>query len=469
MKQNVYSEYYKKNKDYQIELYAYTPPGDGVFVVDGIETHLGQDFRTVEHYQTYKDCGFNTILGQVAAKIDSDDFENSAAKKVMDIAHKIGIKKFILLDDRLRGLSAVKGGVIGEDKEFKSEAELDAYVDSCIKVYEHHPMFSALQLVDEPVHDTLISVGQVFRSIKRVRPNVQVQCNLNPPQIVYASSLLKWYKGGTIWDKYKAYLNDFLDVTGADYFLYDYYPLVNEMDSGIIQSYVRGMQVAAEVAVERGVEFRMVIQTMFYLMNGRQNERYIKKEDVYFQANLCLGYGVKQLACFTYWTKLHFDSKWFASPKDAAIVDRLGNPTSLYYSVQEVNSYIQKLAPVIKDFAYVADAYTITMPCKSRPAHILPLVSKELKNVKSFVNDKEVSLIGEMYDKANDKYMYRLMNVSDPFYGTQTGEQSIEVVFDEKFKFADVFHDGEWKTVELVDGKYETKLLPGFADYVIIY
>ncbi len=468
MKQNVYSEYYKKNKDYEMELYGYTPPSDGYFNIYGQETYLGQDFRTKENFKTYHDCGFNTVMGQVAGKIDSDDFEHSDAKLLMDIAEELKFKKFILLDDRLRGLSAVKGGIIGEDKEFKSEKDLDAYVEKCIKVYEHHPMFSTLQLVDEPVHDALISTGQVFRSIKRVRPNVEVQCNLNPPQIVFASGMLKWYKGGTIWDKYKAYLYDFLDNTGADYILYDFYPLVNEENTGIIQSYVRGMQTVAEVCVERGVEFRTILQTMFYLMNGRKNERYITREDVYYQINMYLGFGAKQFACFTYWTKLIMVSNYEA-PHDSAIVDRMGNPTPLYYGVQDAFKYLQKLAPVIKDFDYLADTYTVSMPCKSRPAYILTLVDKKLKNLKSFVNDREISMINELYDKANDRYMYRIMNSTDPFHGKETGEQTIEVEFDEKFKFADVFKDGEWTTVELEKGKYTTKLLPGFADYLIIY
>ncbi len=469
MKENIVSQYYKKNKAYQMELYAYTPPGKGVFTFDGHPYYYGEDFRTVENYTTYKDCGFNTVLGQVSAKIDSDDFESSDAKIVMDIAQKVGFKKFILLDDRLRGLSAVHDGIVGEDKEFKTEKELDDYVESCIKVYEHHPMFSAVQLVDEPRHTQMISIGQVYKSIKRVRPKVEIQCNLMPPMIIFANNLLKPYKGGSVWQKYEAYLCDFLDNTGADYFLYDYYPLLSEKETGVHQLYVRGMQVAAEVARKRGVEFRMVMQSMSYHICGGQACRPVSKEDVMWQANMVLGFGAKQLSYFTYWAKgdNRFNGEYF--PDGLAIVTRNGEKTDLYEGVQKANAHIQQIAPVLKDFEYLADAHCISLPCISRPAYVFPLICKELKNVKNFNNDKEVTVISEMYDKANDKYLYRVMNGTDPYYGKESGEQTIEVNFDEKFKFADVLHDGEWKTIELKNGKYTTKLLPGLADYVIIY
>ncbi len=469
MKQNIYSEYYKKNKDYQMEIYAYSPPGKGMFDFDGHEYFYGEDFRTVKHYKTYQESGLNTILGQVSARIYDEDFESSDAKIVMDIAQELGFKKFILLDDRLRGLSAQEGGVVGEGKKFKTQADLEAYVDACIKTYEHHPMFSSLQLVDEPKHSQMVSVGQVYRAIKSVRPNVSVQCNLNPPMIIFANRLFEPYKGGNVYQKYEAYLNDFLDETGADYFLYDYYPLMSTVETGVHQLYVRGLQVAAEVARKRGVDFRIVIQSMSYNICGNQACRFVSKEDAMWQVNMVLGFGAKQIAYYTYWSKPVGNLKGEYYPDGSGIVTRSGEKTDLYYGVQKANAHIQEIMPVLKDFEYVADANCISLPCISRPAYVFPLVNKELKNVKSFTNDKEVTVISEMYDKANDKYLYRIMNGTDPYYGKDSGEQTIQVNFDKKFTKADVFHDGEWKTIELKGGKYETKLVPGLADYVIIY
>ncbi len=463
----IYKEYLEKNKGAEMVVYGYTPPNDGTFTFDGLKYNCGIDFRTVENYKVYRGCGFNTLLGQMSAHYLGEPWETSKVKEVFDMAQEAGLSKIILLDGRLSRLSHQTTSLIGEGKEFASEAELDAFVTECMKDYRHHPMFYGVQLADEPMHNKLKAVGQTYRAIKRVCPEACIQCNLNPPHFQFNSSMLPG--DGDFTTRYKAYVNMFLDETGADYFMADIYPFNPDENGSIYRMYVRGLQICGEIAQERGVDFKVVMQSMWYRMNGGNNWRKLQPEDVIYQANILMGFGVKELSYFTYWSKYDNNMNDFYFPDGCAIVTRRGEPTALYGAVTKANENIQKLWPVIKDFEYLADANNAHWPCKSRPMFLVPLNCKELKNVEYFRPDKEIALISEMYDKENDRYLYRLMNGTDPYFGNEFGVQTTEVQFDKKFRYADVFTEGEWKTVELVDGKYVAKLMPGEADYLLIY
>ncbi len=464
---SLYKEYYERNKGHKTDLYAYSPPPNGDFNFDGMKYNCGIDFRTLENYKIYCNCGFNTLLGQWSARYVGGEWETCEAKEVMDKAQQAGVAKFILLDDRLMKLSHETSSILGEGKQFADEKALDAYVADCMKDYVKHPIFYGVQLVDEPYPVKLKALGQTYRAIKRVCPQAFVQSNLNPPAFIFANAMLPY--DGDFAQRYKAYVNEFLDETGADYFMADIYPFIASEEGSINRMYIRGLQICAEVAAERGVEFKVVMQSMWYRINARENWRKLERADMFYQANVMMGFGVKQFSYFTYWSKTdnRLTGEYF--PDGQAIMRRNGEKTPLYDYVKEVNELIQKLAPVMKDFEYVADAHNAKWPAYSRPMFLVPLSCKSLKNVVSFKPDKEIMLINEMYDKTKDRYLYRIMNVTDPYFGNEFGEQTAEIQFDKKFRFADVFTDGEWKTVELVDGKYVSKLMPGFADYVLLH
>ncbi len=463
----LYEEYYQRNADYEVGLYAYSPPSDGKIRVDGVEYDSGRDFRTLEQYQTYKDCGFNTVLGQITATYKGEAWETSVAKSVMDKAQKVGVDKFILLDSRIFELSKVKDGIVGEGKRFKDEAALDEFVKNCLLPYQDHPIFHGVQLVDEPRYDLFKSIGQVYRSVKRVRPQTFVQCNLNPPFFIFRSTLFEG--DGDFWVRYKRYINTFLDETGADYFQYDFYPFVSGEETSIYKMYFRGLQVSAEIANERGVQFYIVMQSMAYRINCAPLFRTIDRADVFYQANALLGYAARQFSYFTYWSKMDNKLNGEYFPDGLAIMTRMGEKTPLYDHVKEVNEMLKKITPIVKDFDYVADAYNAHYPVISRPMYLMVWDSKKLKNVEFFRPDKEIVTISELYDKERDRYLYRVLNCTDPYYGKESGEQTTEIHFNEKFRKADVFTNGEWKTVDLQEGKYVAKLMPGFADYLLLY
>jgi hypothetical protein len=125
---SVYQKYYQENADKRMEQYAYAPPPDFRFEADGIISPVVQDFRTVERYKEYKECGFDILLAQTSGVYNGEPWEISKTKLVLDRAYEAGLKKVIVTDERIRLLSETFDGLIGEGKKFASEEELIEFV-----------------------------------------------------------------------------------------------------------------------------------------------------------------------------------------------------------------------------------------------------------------------------------------------------------------------------------------------------
>ena len=90
-------------------MYGYSPPPQGKWWIDDTE-FLTEDFRTVEKYREYKDCGFNILFMQGTASFDGKDWANSDTKRCMQYAVEAGLDKVILVGETL--VTAVKCGYV---------------------------------------------------------------------------------------------------------------------------------------------------------------------------------------------------------------------------------------------------------------------------------------------------------------------------------------------------------------------
>ena len=59
----IYKQYFQKNTGREFPIYGYSPPPQGEWWIDDT-TFTTEDFRTVERYKEYKDCGFNILFMQ---------------------------------------------------------------------------------------------------------------------------------------------------------------------------------------------------------------------------------------------------------------------------------------------------------------------------------------------------------------------------------------------------------------------
>lgn len=468
---SVYKQYLEENQGRVFDIYGYSPPPQGEWWIDDT-VYTTADFRTEEKYREYLDCGFNVLFMQRTAAYNGEDWATCETKRTMETAVKAGVKKIIIVDERIFALSQEKDGLIGEGKKFASEQELDDFIRDCIKEYKHQEGFYGVQLMDEPFHPRLKAVGQVFRALRRVDDSIFIHCNLNPlitPSLAYQICP----PGKNLIDCYENYLSMFVEESGSDYIMMDTYPFHKSPDkSHIDRYYFSGLECVARVCKKYGKEMHIVMQS--FGMNTRNKVYHVlpNEQRLQYQKNVLICFGVKEFAYFTYWTKQMNRSNGEMFPDGKAMMTRNGEKTKTWYHVQKINKELATLAPLLLNFEYCTNAFFLKTPFCTTPTFLETTRGGELSQVKSVENDREIVLVSELYDKAKDQYMICAMNPTDPerYRKKHKKEKQLTVLtFDEKYNAADVYQNGKWKTAALEDGKLSIYLNSGDGAIILPY
>lgn len=487
----------------QFDFYGYSALIDG-WNIDGVGYDVEEDYLSVERIKEYKDAGMTIYFPQSAAAVTESiakNFANSAAKRALDYSLEAGIDKVILCDYRIQNLTKMSFGteaqiktmiqngtiyehknygLIGEGKEFATEAELDAYVEDCLSLYIDHEAFYGIMLGDEPFFYHSQSYGQMYRSIKRVSEKmgkeVYIQYNLNPIGIARNQELrsmrcppLENTEGMNetqlMMESYKAYLKLFMEATGAKYLQFDAYPLYSAEE--VDENYIINLQIAAQMAKEYDAEFYFVTQT-FNMTDGNTVRRTLSKEDLYWLNNMLLGFGIKQVSYFTYFTKADNNSEHFKDGQSFLTWE--GEKTDIYYWMQGIMQEEQKLAPTILNFDYVTSQVYRSAKTVFNFSHVMKKLDTPAFAKITDVNvNKEIALVTELYDDETGNYMYMLQNIVDPAKKGSKAYQTLTVTFAEEYKYAAVYVKGERTLVKLDNGTLTVKHKPGEATYVIPY
>lgn len=460
----------------KFRLSAYYAPTDGTWYDAGKFYRVDEDFRTVKRYKEYLDAGLNVMLlsGSESCKYRGEEWDSSDTKMMMDRAFEAGISEILIFDYRLREeMSAVEGGLVGEGKMFGSEQELDYRVEECMRPYMKHPAFCGVILRDEPNYKMLKSIGQVYRSIKRVYPSAVVHCNLWPPAYSSIGTFLPPVGEPKDLDKsWKTYLSNFVDFCGASYIQYDQYPF---QPGFIAQGYLKGLQMSAEFCRDREIDFYYTAQTFGMIMNGKIHHRPVTEEDVCFLLNNLLGFGVKEIAYYSYWTFQNCMSDTTYVLDGTSFITRDGRKTDMYYFMQRVNRDLQKFAPVILDFTYQASTYYTKDKTKYFNGHVADhefykMKREKLTHIKNVEFDKETILMTELKDMDKGHHMYMVQNIIDP--AEKDGENTaitIKVEFDDKFEHVVVYEKGVPEYIKLDLASYQCTLHPGQAKFLLPY
>ncbi len=452
------------DSDLVMPTYGYTPP----------PLRNGIDYRTEERYKEYRDAGLNILLLQADDGYDGEAWESSELKKKMNMAESAGNNKIIMFDQRLWRLCGYYDiGLVGSDKQFATTGQLDDYVRNCVKDYSKHSAFYGIQLRDEPDIHKLKCMGDLYKSLKRVLPDAFIQINLFPAN---SSNMSRNYytmdtAGKTLADCYKEYLLKFLECSDADYIMFDSYPLA---PSSIRADHFTTLQVVNEVAKEKGVSVYAVAQTCSYSSNGSKKTRICSEDDLYWQTNLYLGMGIKQISYFNYWRKKASDNEEFFD--NASFINEAGEKTAIYGYMKNIHAEMQNLAKAILNFNYKGCKVVAPTPSDFSTSYLGGLVEADLAKIsdlKAEAND--AALITELYDEKNGNHMYMLQNILDPILDDDEEEPcntdlTLTVTFkDLKAGKLIVYDKGNPTTVELDGGKYTITLKAGHAVYVIPY
>ena len=427
--------------------------------------------------------------------------------------------------------------VIPEGEEspytFQSEAEFDEAIAKVIQPYVNHPGFYGVMLKDEPGYACVEAYGQTYRAVKRVGQNVFnrdifVQYNLFPMRASLTGGvytilpLLEWYDdepdsisqedywqwvsgnapnqeeitpaekvteiltaelaayGGNINDvasmKYARYLEDYILATGADYVQYDDYPLKgNKNNAVVLDTYMRTLQTAAEVAKKHNVSLQVVSQSFAAeSVNGSVPCRILKENDCRWINNMLLAFGVSQINYYTYIAKKSNKASDLYYENFGSFVTRTGEKTDLYYAYQKINQENDKFAPTKLNFQYQGSRVYNILPANFVSTYCSDNMmdnSYQFVELKAFTVNKEAALVTESYDKENNRYMYCVQNLVDPVYKGSLAFQTTTLKFDSaKYKYVAIYRNGERTLQPLeADGKLTIKNAAGEAAFVIPY
>ena len=484
----------------QFDFYGYSALIDG-WNIDGVDYDVEEDYLSVKRIKEYKDAGMTIYFPQSAAAVTKDTPQNwndSTAKRALDYSLEAGINKVILNDVRIQSLTKpsfgtdaqvdkmIKDGtiyehenygLIGEGKQFATEAELDAFVTDCLALYKDHEAFYGIMLGDEPFFYHSKSYGEMYRSIKRVAPEVYIQYNLNPIGIATSSKESRNRRCPPVENAdsmtedelqiaaYRAYQELFMEATGAEYLQFDAYPLYSA--ERVDNDYILGLQISAETAKKYNADFYMVTQT-FNMTDGSTVRRSLSEADMYWLNNMLMGFGVKQISYFTYFTKADNNREHFKDGQSFLTWE--GEKTDMYYWMQKIMAEEQKFAPTILSFDYVtSQVYRSEYTVFDVTHATWTLETSEFAKITNVDVNKEIALITELYDKDKGNYMYMLQNIVDPMKKGSKAFQTMTVTFASEYKYAAVYVKGERTLQKLVNGTLTVKHKAGEATYVIPY
>ena len=522
---------YSDEEAVTLDRYGYSSLSDGQWTLDGTEqvTNPTDHRENLSTYTTYKNAGFNILLAQDMISTDGtkETWEASVNKTYMDNAYSAGLK-VILTDWHLQTLSnpisvsssgitaadstyvpwiigtdvsATTGaaadylgylsdaGITVDSTRFANRDVLDKFVYDQLAPYMNHPAFYGVMLADEPSYHNAYCYGEIYKSIKRVAPDCYVQYNLLPLEHSFGTIQYRYpgvndigsgITNAQIEEAYKSYVESFLDTMGTDYIQYDDYPFKSAEEGALFWTetvpYVdptslRNIQLVAEIAKERDLDVKVVTQSCL-MKNGGENGavhiRQITENDARWLNNYLMGFGVKQINYFTYFTKRACTTSGEYFVDGGSFVNRDGTTTALYDFMKTIMADNTKFAQTISHFDYNASQIfgsdndsNLNNEHISWSSSLTAAVS--FRWLSSVTTSLEYTLVTELYDKDNYNYMYMVMNTIDPNSG---GTQSITITLDSSVTEFYVYDQSGNSTV-VTGNTYTVSLTAGQAIYIM--
>ena len=439
----------------------------------------------------YADAGFNVMFinwGATAYNPLLSNYEtyfnSSVVKTIMDEAWKHGIKCFVF-SGALAGLSSSETSlIVGEgngdgSSTFDTMADLNAFVEKMLYGIKDHPAFYGVSFVDEPSFKQFDAISEVYQAVQTVVPGAFCNINLHPmsfdyrAMVAYNQASYDKYSGKTgnatsteMEAAYKDYINLYYEKIGkyCGYIQYDSYPLLDKSNNSILYPHVRNAQIVAELCAETGMRFGHVFQS-FKDINGAK--RGVDAEDMQWQLNFGMAMGVKDYSYYTYYPVLNAAE---LPDEDFTFVDRAGNPTDTYDTVQSLHSDMAVAAKALAHFEYRGLKYYTQGTLDSSMKNVLSVVDNgdvfDAKMSGTALTADGVVLVTELYDEEAGRYGYFVMNATNP-YGT-VADQTVTLSFS-NYKYVRVYQDDEVSTYALTNGQIELFLTEAEGAFIIPY
>lgn len=223
-------------------------------------------------------------------------------------------------------------------------AGADAVIKAVVDDYKEFDNLIGWDIIDEPHAEKFPVLAAIVNAFHRYSPDKETVINLFPN---YASS----EQLGSV--DYKAHLEEFVNIVHPDLISYDHYHFMGRekrsmiMDSSIDER-ERLIRISAETTENRGGFFDNIeairstalkydIDPMLIILLTEHGPyRNLTINELYWEVNMCLAYGMKRISYFTYWEPGYSEDWQWAN----AMCDTVGNKQQHWYDVQEINSVI---------------------------------------------------------------------------------------------------------------------------------
>ena len=396
---------------------------------------------TTETLREYKEAGFNTLLINYVFPFDSkgEKFEVSRTKEIMDMAHEVGLK-CVIFESCTRGLANTAESLINPDKAdgetfFNNQQEINEYVYSRVKDVIAHPAFYGFSVLDEPAYDRFPAFGQVYEAVQACAPGAFVNMNLLGMGTDHNSTTrTKYCKGAAnmpVKEAYTNYVTDYAEYTQAPYIQVDVYPIKGSDDAPTMHgNALRTPQYLAEFCKERDMELYYVLQSSGFTVGYGDAVTPIcrnpQKRDMYWQTNVCMAFGVTSYSYWNYYPVVNTASEHY--DHTSSFLDLAGNKNDMYYWMQDIHVEMQNMAKALLNFKYQASNVFYKAPFEGYKQHVSGFETMDFKKLTSYeAVTAGAYLITEMYDKANGRYGYYVVNVAEPAY---SGSGTVKLAFD---------------------------------------
>lgn len=270
-----------------------------------------EDF-TQETVAEMKEAGFDIIPLQRYP----DDRE--AIKESLRILKDNGLNAAVM-DSRITDLY--------NSQSLPSQQAIDKAVADVAEYYREFDNIKEWILCDEPNSSKFEVLGRIVDAVRRIDPEKKTYINILPD---YADSDMM---GVSTYDEY---LEMFCETVKPDYICYDYYdfigPFATESRRG---TFLENMESVKAVGDKYGIETRIIVLATQHMIYSN-----VKPEEIAWQANLSLIYGMKSLSYFTYW--LPDIPEYYV-----AMAQLDGHLTQHYYDVKAENAKTRVLGDAL--------------------------------------------------------------------------------------------------------------------------
>jgi len=307
-----------------------------------------------------KDCGL-TIAG-------------FAAPDALDAVHAAGLQA-IVQDPRASSYDWVN----------LDQTALRAGLESLVAEVSDHPAVYGYYLKDEPRAVDFPGLATACAMLRETAPGKWPYVNLFPN---YANL------GQLAARDYDDYVERFITLCRPMFLSYDHYALMEH--EPLRHGYWQNLEAMRAMSLKHGIPFWNIVLSVAHF-----NYRVPTQADLRFEAFSTLAYGGRGLAYFTYFAPAVGNYRM-------APVDQFGNETPTWYSMQNVNLQVQKLAPTLLKLTSTRVYHLGTVPedCQGPPEGSL---------VKSLPGGD--FLVGEFDHEDGSKYIMIVnKHVSDSFH-----------------------------------------------------